>query len=285
MNPMKCMLIALVSTIALSGCPNVFDPLDNPSGEAQLLSAARAAFDRGDYSEARELYGKIPGNETARAEEAFVTLDEEGLGTSALVIAIAGAQDGSVGEILTRLAESAASAGTAPGTTKRTALTNAYRSIAQITNTDLRGFVQFVIGMAIAAELLAEQTGVAADKIFNKSDFAATGTTCAASGGGCAASAACDAAGGGLGAGSAGTNDDLDNSSNWATATLGTGSPNLSMLYTALRAALDGLSAIGLQEGSSYDLLNDILGVAAPTGVAAVDRCFRAGLLATGAGR
>ena len=40
-------VIFLSLLAAASGC-NLFDPLDSPTSDAQLISAARACFDRGD---------------------------------------------------------------------------------------------------------------------------------------------------------------------------------------------------------------------------------------------
>ena len=46
-------LAAALVLVGLSACFNVFDPIDNPGGDEQILSAARAAFDKGDLAEAR----------------------------------------------------------------------------------------------------------------------------------------------------------------------------------------------------------------------------------------
>ena len=64
-------IAGLAIPLVLQGCVNIFDPLDSPSGEAQLLSAARACFDDGDFACAREFYGKLGSNEDAIAELAL----------------------------------------------------------------------------------------------------------------------------------------------------------------------------------------------------------------------
>jgi hypothetical protein len=60
---------------ALSGC-NVFSVLDSPSGDAQLISAARACFDQGDFACARDNYSKLSDSsaDIRASEEAFLAL-------------------------------------------------------------------------------------------------------------------------------------------------------------------------------------------------------------------
>src|SRR5688572_5467951 len=97
MTQWKRLLVSLAASAAIAGtfaCVNVFDPIDNPGGEAQLLSAARAAFDKGDIATARELYGKV-GNETATAETIFLELDACGADIGAFGVALSKAADNS----------------------------------------------------------------------------------------------------------------------------------------------------------------------------------------------
>src|SRR5205809_424094 len=97
MTQWKRVFLSLAATVALAGgssCINLFDPIDNPSGEGQLLSAARAAFDKGDMATARELYGKA-GGETALSETIFLDLDGCGADIGALASALSKASDAS----------------------------------------------------------------------------------------------------------------------------------------------------------------------------------------------
>ncbi|MBI3534419.1 MAG: hypothetical protein HY072_02890, partial [Deltaproteobacteria bacterium] len=82
MNTRNLVSLLLFCSMFLVSCPNVFDPIDNPSGDAQLLSAARACFDKGDLACAKDNYGKITGTtdaEYAAAETAFTILEENGV--------------------------------------------------------------------------------------------------------------------------------------------------------------------------------------------------------------
>ncbi len=147
--------VAVATSAVILGC-NIFDPLDNPSGDAQILSAARACFDQGDLACARENYLKLSTaySEIQAAELAFVTFEENGATMSAFMETIS---QGGSGTALTSLAERMA-----PGSeAKRLALTTAVKNaVAGITtNTELRGLVRFLGGVAVAAEVLAEEVG------------------------------------------------------------------------------------------------------------------------------
>ncbi len=162
----------LALTLGLLGC-NVYAPFDKPSGDAQLLSAARACFDRGDMGCAREMYGKLSANqsEVAASELAFVMLDEAGLGMGEFMTALG---NGQAAPGLTKLAGHLSSTA---GTAKRQAIYSAYLQINQIpTNRELRGLVRFVAGIGLAAEILAEQSG--GDAILQKTDLANAPATC-----------------------------------------------------------------------------------------------------------
>ena len=183
----------LALTFLFQGCLNIFDPLDSPSGDAQLLSAARACFDKGDFACAREYYGKLANNEDAIAETAFVKLDEQGAGIGSFVYALDAARSASAGMILTVLAEKMANGA---GATKRAEIFSAYQASLQINSTVLKGFVQFMTGIALAAEIIAELDGAQADYTLQQvTDIVTNKAVCTAAGaGGCAAAASCDSA-------------------------------------------------------------------------------------------
>ena len=273
-------ILLVFSVFFLSSCVNLFDPLDSPSGDAQIMAAARACFDKKDYECARELYGKLTGNETARAEEAFMILDQEGLGTAALVRAVASAEGSSVGTIITKMVEEAAPGA---GAAKRIRLVEAYRKLAEISNPTVRGFVQFVVALSIASELLAEQSGVQADYVFNKVDFADGGAACTVSGGGCALDADCAVATGGLAAGVATDGDDLKDPDYTTYGSAVVSAATLSAVQNAIEGAAIGLSNIGVSEGSSFQIIQQIGDIG--YGPAAAPECYRAAILELGIGR
>ncbi len=274
-------ILLVLSLFILSSCVNLFDPFDSPSGDAQIMAAARACFDKKDYECARELYAKLTSNETARAEEAFMILDQDGLGTAALVRAVASAEGATLGGILTNMVEAAAPGA---GAAKRTRLVAAYRKLAGITNSTVRGFTQFVVGLAIASEMLAEQTGVQSDYIFNKIDFANGGASCVVGGGTCSGDANCGNAAGGLAAGVATDGDDLTDADYTTYGSATVSAATLSSVNNALTAAINGLNLIGVAAGaSSFDLLSEITTSGFSPAVA--DDCYRAAILETGVGR
>lgn len=172
------LFLTLVAAAAIAGsfaCVNVFDPIDNPSGEGQLLSAARAAFDEGDIATARELYGKV-GTETATAELIFVDLDS------------CGADIGAFGSALSKAADNDATPGImlstmggkmypAQSTACFATLLAAYQRARAITDVNLRGFASFLAAVAIAGEVFANNTG-ASDGTITKEDVFTTPATC-----------------------------------------------------------------------------------------------------------
>ena len=70
----------------LSSC-NLTEKIDNPRGDAQILSAARACLDLGDYECAFKYYSKLSNDvgEVKGTEIAFATLDKIGLGLGAFL--------------------------------------------------------------------------------------------------------------------------------------------------------------------------------------------------------
>ena len=245
--------VLTLSLTFLSSCPNIFDPFDSPSGDAQILAHARACFDQGDYTCALRYYGRLANNESARADEAFVILDQNNLGVTAFAQAINIASGESVGSILTTLTEFAAPNA---GVTKRNTLVNAYKKVAQINNTSLKGFVRFATAIAIAAEILAEESGVAADFVASKTDYASDQSNCnlsdACAGGG---DADCTVGSPTI----AGGADTYNMSSDPGNVDLSAATPTWGMVFSAITAARDGLTEMGVSTGDSLSLVTTII--------------------------
>lgn len=270
---------ALALSAGVLAC-NAFDPLSSPSGDDQLLSAARACLDRGDFECALDHYGKLSADkaDVKASEQAYAILAQNNAGFTAFATAFG--TDPSVkglGALVTEVADGA-------GESRRLALHGAYllaNSIPEATNPKLRGLARFLTATALAAEILAEISG--SDRVLHKVDLVANGSCGNTTEVGCAASAACDA---GLGSiGSSGTNGDID-----AAAPSGT-PPTLDQLYTALSAAVSGLSAVN-PSGSAVTSFGGLLPVSGKpsvvnAGTAPIEtgsRCFRRALLAQGLG-
>jgi hypothetical protein len=181
------LLAFVAAALGLTAC-NVFDPFDSPTGDAQLLSAARACLDRADFGCARENYAKLSNSESEvrASEEAFAILEENGAGIGPLMSAIG--DNPNIGPATTKLAGSMANGASAA---KVTALFEALKKVNQIPNNpQLRGLVRFASTFAMAAESLALDAGrTGSPTVLDKTDITtqatvascqSTGVTCTA---------------------------------------------------------------------------------------------------------
>lgn len=273
------------STIATFFSCNIYDPLDKPTNNAQLLSKARACFDQGDYGCAREYYGKLEDSEVARSEEAFVILDEQRSGITALAQAVGISKGDAAGSVITVMTEAVANGA---GSTRRSELARAYLKITQISNSELKGFVRFSAALAIAASVLAEETEIQQDLNFAKADlFSSSGnqTTCEAAGAGaCAATAECSKAGSVI-SNSAHSGEDFATDPSQVTAALA-GSPSIFQVIYAVDAMVTGLSEMGVSSGTSFQIVSQLSAIISGLGAgAAGERCFRYALTTNGVGR
>lgn len=272
---LKNTLLVFIYSLTAFGCVNVFNPFDSPHGDAQILSKARACFDQGDYGCALEYYGKLAGNEEARAEEAFVILDQERSGISALVQAVGLKSGDSVGNILTTMVEKVYSGA---NFTRRNNLATAYAKVGSITNQTLRGFVRFTTAFALAADILAEETDVQVNGTFEKTDYLDTPGSCSA--GSCAAGASCSDTSTNF---TVGTDTPFITTPSDVTASMSAdGNPTWFMFLNAIKAAGQGLTEMGVSTGSSFDLINSLTAIAVSTNSG---NCMRAALLSVEVGR
>ncbi len=232
------LLPALIAMISLSGCPNLYKVVDKPSGDAQILSAARAAFDRGDIQEARDLYAKLGSNETAIAETVYTNIDDCGGGIEAVGAALGAATTGSAGVILTVMGEKMnARRGTACFAT----LLAAYRTTQTLTDVTLKNFSGFLAALAIAGEVLANNSGITNTGSLAKTDIVSNGTTCVS--GSCGACAVTSKGITYTAAANINTGGDAT-----ITATSGT-------LHAAMLAANTALTNLGISAGPSSSLI------------------------------
>jgi hypothetical protein len=148
------LLAALVALISLSGC-NLYGGLDGPSGDAQILSAARAAFDQGDYQLAIQLYGELSSAnaDVGLSETAYADLTQAGASMQAYAAAF-GKGDVAIGPAITSFAEGILAKGS--GETTRVAIWQAFNLQKNIQNPNLKALVRFLGSLSFAAEILAE---------------------------------------------------------------------------------------------------------------------------------
>lgn len=148
------LLLTVISLISLTGC-NLFGGLDGPSGDEQLLSAARAAFDQGDYQLAIQLYGELSSanSDVGLSETAYVDLTQAGASMKAYATAF-GKGEVAIGPAITTFAEGILANGAGQAT--RVAIWQAFNEQQNITDPQLKALVRFLGSLSFAAEILAE---------------------------------------------------------------------------------------------------------------------------------
>lgn len=183
--------LVCIASVFGSGC-NVYRLFDVPSSDAQTISRARGCFDRGDYTCAAYHYSRASGlsAETAKAENAFMILAQQGAGLSVIAAAAAAMTSASGnsqgGKFITYLAKQFARNGSE---TKRLAIYSAYALSydAAVTTPALQALIRFVAGAALAAEILGETAS--ASGAFPQSDWVLDPTTCSGANAACGAPA------------------------------------------------------------------------------------------------
>lgn len=281
---LKIKILSLVAGIALatsSGC-NLTGFMDAPSGDAQILAAARACFDRQDYTCALELYGRASGTgDQATSETAMVIMEQAGMGMVDFMGAIgAGGAGGTIINSLTRAASTKS-----PSKATRIAIFQAYKKVALISNGSLKGMVRFIVASSLLGELLAEIAP--AGQTLRKTDLVTNASSCISAGNPlCAVPGDTTCDGPTLG-GTAFTLDDAN-----AETLLGADTVNLSMVHAAIQAISTALGSTELGGSGSFaqgssafsgDMLNAEIGGNAITPPTFPD-CYRHFLLLLGIG-
>lgn len=181
-------LVVSGALLGLSGCLNVFSPFDKPGGDAQLLSAARACFDKGDFNCAQNYYSQLSSADAdvKTEEQAILVLAQNGATMAQFMNFVGNLTDLNGGKAITIFAN-----GMIPkaGLASREALWNAWQSYKNISNTDMSFFVQFIGALSLAAEIMAESA--AGGSTVGQNDIVNNASSCTTSG--CAANAACGA--------------------------------------------------------------------------------------------
>ncbi len=255
---------------------NLFDPIDSPSGDDQILSRARACFDQGDFDCAKKYYAMLESSsygDTALSEEAFSLLDQSGAGMGNFIFAFAKPDGGkSLTKLATRLIEGGH--GTADD---RARIYQAYRLNLRITSgSQVQGLVQFVSAVALASQLLAEDSIALGLAAVTQTVVASDATACLAAD--CTLSPASCQVPGGMAKGS--TAFDFGS----AGQTTLTETRTLKMLneaITEVKAGLDKLNASG-SFGSLGDFASGLSGAAIDA--TANGECFRKEMINQGIG-
>jgi hypothetical protein len=187
----------LVPFVLISAGCNTFAPLDSPSGDVQILAAARACFDQGDFQCAADKYHilelstSVTTLNQAYSEDAFEILAKNGITFSVFITSVIDS-GGDAGALITKLAGVLRTNGVtnplvATNYPTRAALFEAYQKSLKMTAGRSRGLITFITATTLMAEILAEDaTGIDTTKKVGKlqqSDIVENPTTCLASSG------------------------------------------------------------------------------------------------------
>jgi len=166
--------LAALIILTQTSC-NIFDPIDSPHNDVQLLSQCRALFDQSKVDEAADCYASISTTTDQKlAEEAFVTLNSLGVSMSTLMTAIGDGKSG--GAIITRMADLVGPY--TNGAAARKSLWTAYNKVNSISGKSTKGLVRFITSIAILAFLLAELNANGTSGQLDQADFVTDPTTC-----------------------------------------------------------------------------------------------------------
>ncbi|MFZ9596665.1 MAG: hypothetical protein ACO3A2_11390 [Bdellovibrionia bacterium] len=160
-------LPALWTLLTLSGC-NLYESMDSPTGEKQLLSAARACFNLGDFTCALKYYQALTSSSStstatsdqAYSEVAFQTLEELGITISVFMGAVLEG-NGSAGSLINQLAghlRTTSSTNPLPSGNYaiRKKIFQAYQKSLRIQASKTQGLIKFMTASSLMAAILAE---------------------------------------------------------------------------------------------------------------------------------
>jgi hypothetical protein len=183
--------IGALGLLLLSSC-NLFGGIDKPSGDIQLLDAARACLDQGDFVCAKEYYQKISNSayDAKMHEGSLAILGENNIFFISDLISSLGSGVGGASSLIT-LAQTLRSRNKTNAATFEI-IQNTYSRAALISDPTLRAFSQFISSVAMMSAVLGNPVG--SDGILIESDLAATPATCKAQSAASCAAAAADTA-------------------------------------------------------------------------------------------
>jgi hypothetical protein len=270
------LLVSLVALGGLTSC-NFYGGIDKPSGDTQILSAARACLDAGNYSCANTYYTQLStsDNDIKQSETAFGDMEQAGVGFQQFAAAFGNGQNINVGSALTTLANSIIPLG--PGATLRTRIyTDFSNSNSMTSGSSLQALVRFLASTTFAAEILAEMATAQGNTNLLKTDIASVPTSC--TGGTCAGPGPIDLVNGGDladGAASLTAEAGVTTNINVTTATL-------DMLLCAIQDMNTSLTTLG-QAGSLGTSFSTLISALKGTGGLG-DNAVRAALINQGVG-
>jgi hypothetical protein len=206
-------MIANLAILNLSAC-NLFGGIDKPKGDLQLLDAARACLDQGDFICAKEYYQYLSQSyhDVKTSEGSLAILGENNIFFISDLISSLGSGTGGASTLIALSQTLKARGKTDPSTFL--IIQKTYERDLQINDLTLKAFSQFISSVAMMSAILANAVGP--DQLLTASDLASTPSTCKGlNSATCTASATCnDAAGGSLPDG-VGDVVSMESASNW----------------------------------------------------------------------
>jgi hypothetical protein len=157
---------------------NIWGPLDNPSGDTQVLAYARACLNHGNFTCALENYAKLTTvySDIQKSEQAMTILNQQGVTMGAFSSAFGtGSRNTTGGAALSKLAGSLRSGA---GASRRTELGRAAMYAASISSSSssLKHMTRFLVGLAVFAAVLSEDTSSSTG--FAKTDLVTNPSGC-----------------------------------------------------------------------------------------------------------
>jgi hypothetical protein len=260
------LVMTLACTVVLLTSCNLWSFMDSPSGDAQILSAARGCFDRGDYACATEYYQKLSSNanDAKISETIFVELAQAGfLSVADLVSSLGNGRGG--GNSIVTIANLLAARGATTGA-NRTTIQAHFTSAGNITNANLRGYTKFMISLAMLSQTLASVVG--ADGQLTLSDM--SNSTACRTDGTCIGNGNCGKGTSLLEDATGDTVTGMNSTTGWSS------SPSLAKIIEAAEGADEGLTEMGVSTADGIFSTIDAL-----SGIPGVDNCKRQTIIQT----
>jgi hypothetical protein len=274
-NSKKLKNFVLISSalFSLSSC-NLLGFMDKPSGDAQLLEAARACLDKGDFTCARDYYQALSNSyaDVKVSETSLTTLGENNIFFMADLFEALGSGTGGANSLVT-LAETLAARSKTDATT-RTTIQTIYANEAAITDSTLKAYSQLISSLSMFSSLLASAVG--ADGKLTASDIVIDPTACKAANCTTTVTTECN-----MPVGSSLVNEDASEVTDLATSTNWNSSNSISKIKFAASAADTAVSTLTSSSGSGIFSALNALGGLGGGATAAAARCSRQALITT----
>lgn len=260
-------LIPSLLILILSSC-NLYGGLSKPSGDEQILLAARACLDQGNYDCAKTYYAALSANynDYRLSEGGFTTLASNGIFTMRDLVSSLGTSTGN-GSSMTSMANIISANGKFDSAT-RTTIQTVFSANTAITDAHTKAFAQFFTAMTMFNSVLAAagNGGLVAESTIVTSTACKTDNACIAN-------AHCA-----IGTGTNLTFNAGDTATSMSSSTGWTTSPTVQKLIVAATEASNQLTALTGQSNNYSGLLKTIQTL---SNISGSEPCIRQALVQT----